>query len=742
MNEMLDMARREEESNDGERGVTIDLLRLLHSRDSLDELMVDVGGLLQRWTGCEAVGIRVVQGDGSYPYVETRGYRADILNSDTGLSPERNSDGACWTEEGSMNLLEYWGSAIVRDDADSSRPYVTKRGSICVNELGTLQTGVDWPENVCNRCGEAGYESVAIIPVRHGTDTLGLLELESRAEAAFPEDKITLLERLAQNLAIGLDHRKTARKLAEKETQLETIVENAPMVMALLNSSGEIQLINSRGEQYVNESSEDLRGQLLCEAFRCEKTLESEISAPNVDACGHCPVCRAVTETIVEGKEIETDEVEFTFVRGDGEITRTMEGYTAPVQVENEGCALLVLHDVTEKRQVENDLTSSLEQLREMQEQVIDQERQKALSTMSSGIAHDFNNALTSIMAFAEVLTEDLQEIDGARGDLEYVELIKNCAADAADSVRRLKDFYRPWEGENQTPVDVNDVVEHCVSATQPRWCQQAEVNGKHIEVEKQLTTVPPVRGNELELHEMLTNLIFNSVEAIEEQGRIVIRTYAGDDEVILEVEDTGCGMTDEVLARCMEPFYTRNKDEGTGLGLSTTERVVNRHGGEMNIRSEDKRGTLVRIRFPAAGGEESDPIKGDSEARRQKQGKILLIEDKEEQREALADLLSARGYSVTTMPDGGQGIREFQEGEYNAVVLDRAMPGMNGDECAREIKGVAPSVPVLMLSGFGDLMEAKGDIPECVDLLLSKPTTGDELGEAVARLIEGEEQS
>ncbi|MFW5915220.1 MAG: response regulator, partial [Planctomycetota bacterium] len=185
---------------------------------------------------------------------------------------------------------------------------------------------------------------------------------------------------------------------------------------------------------------------------------------------------------------------------------------------------------------------------------------------------------------------------------------------------------------------------------------------------------------------------------------------------------------------RCLEPFYTTKQETGTGLGLSTVAGIVKRHEGQIEIRSEAGEGTTFRIILPTAErveAEETEQTEEDSQSL-----KILVVEDAPEQLELIKEYLRMDDHQVNTAPDGQKGLTRFMDGYYDLVITDRSMPELNGDQLAREIKKEAPEKPVIMMTGFGDMMDAAEEKVEEVDMVLSKPVTLDKLREAIAAIM------
>jgi signal transduction histidine kinase len=184
---------------------------------------------------------------------------------------------------------------------------------------------------------------------------------------------------------------------------------------------------------------------------------------------------------------------------------------------------------------------------------------------------------------------------------LEYLGIINTAGRDAAEVVSRLRDFYRPRSDSDLfEPLDLNQIVNEAVLLTKPKWKPQSSDDGKPVSVKMELGEIAPISGNAAELREMLTNLIFNATDAMPKGGVITLRTSQPNSaEVALEVEDTGSGMTAEVRARCLDPFFTTKGDEGTGLGLAMVLGIVQRHRASIDIQSQPGEGTTFSITLP-----------------------------------------------------------------------------------------------------------------------------------------------
>jgi CheY-like chemotaxis protein len=211
--------------------------------------------------------------------------------------------------------------------------------------------------------------------------------------------------------------------------------------------------------------------------------------------------------------------------------------------------------------------------------------------------------------------------------------------------------------------------------------------------------------------------------------GTITLRTRRAGDSAVLEISDTGTGMTDDVRRRCLEPFFSTKGERGTGLGLSMVFGIIQRHSGSVDIRSELGVGTTFAIKLPLQDAVET---KTSSAPPALKQSlRVLVVDDEAPVRESLLAILSADHHEVEVAVDGSDGLRRFLAGKFDVVVTDKAMPGMSGDQLASAIKKAAPQTPIILLTGFGLFLD-KEDFPD-VDILASKPIRIPALRDALA---------
>ena len=391
-------------------------------------------------------------------------------------------------------------------------------------------------------------------------------------------------------------------------------------------------------------------------------------------------------------------------------------------------------------------LQQAYDDLRQSQHTVMQQERLRALGQMASGIAHDINNAISPVSLYTESLLE--REPNLSERTRNYLTTIQRAIEDVARTVARMREFYRDRDAQlTLERVEINRAVQQVVELTKPRWSDLPQERGAMVDLQTYLTdSLPDIMGAEHEIRDALTNLIFNAVDAMPSGGTLSVRTRRatvadGETRVLIEVTDTGVGMTEDTRRRCLEPFYTTKGERGTGLGLAMVYGMIQRHSAELEIDSEPGKGTTVRLNFPAFTSSVVTAPKVRSAAKATRQLRILLVDDDPLLIKSLQDTLQEDGHLVTATHGGHEGIEAFtaatKRGEcFDIVVTDLGMPHVDGRKVATSVKGVSPKTPVVLLTGWGQRLIATNDAPAHVDKVLAKPPRLHELRAALAELV------
>jgi signal transduction histidine kinase len=390
-------------------------------------------------------------------------------------------------------------------------------------------------------------------------------------------------------------------------------------------------------------------------------------------------------------------------------------------------------------------LNRAYEDLRQSQQSVMQNERLRALGQMASGIAHDINNAISPVSLYTELLLQKEKGLsEEGRGRLGTMQ---RAIEDVAGTIERMREFYRPRESaRNFTKVDINALIGQVVELTEPRWRAVPQQRGIVVDLKKDFATGKlEIFGDEVELRDALTNLIFNAVDAMPDGGELTLKTRArhgdGTPGIVVEVIDTGIGMDEETRRRCIEPFFTTKGERGTGLGLASVYGMLQRHDAEFDIDSVRGRGTTVRMIFPGISARASVARGAAPTLAVRRNLRILVVDDDPILSRSLEDALQADSHNVELAAGGQTGIEIFEAAmkagrHFDLVITDLGMPRVDGRKVAEAVKAASPRTPIILLTGWGQRLLDEGDIPPNIDRVLSKPPRLQQLRTAIAELV------
>jgi PAS domain S-box-containing protein len=390
------------------------------------------------------------------------------------------------------------------------------------------------------------------------------------------------------------------------------------------------------------------------------------------------------------------------------------------------------------------DRLHAVEALRQRDDQLRQSQKMEAVGRLAGGIAHDFSNVLTVIMGACERLQDRVGSVPGAAADIESV--LRNSER-AASLTRQLLAFSRQQTLAPQ-PLDVNVLVRKATHLLK-------RLIGEHIELAIDVPhQVMAVEADPTQLEQVLMNLAINARDAMPDGGslRITVKTAKVDtpfarshppmvagDFVLLEVTDTGTGMTPETKARCFEPFFTtKAPTQGTGLGLSTVYGIVKQSGGYIWIESEPGRGTTFCIFLPPTSAKPVQTEQPKPTAQTPvKAATILLAEDEDDVRTLLCELLESHGHRVLEANSPAQAVvvSGAYRGNIDLLLTDVVMPGGTGRDLARLLLAKRPDIKVLYISGYPE-HGSPGRVLESGAPFLPKPFTRDLLLAKLAEVL------
>ena len=497
--------------------------------------------------------------------------------------------------------------------------------------------------------------------------------------------------------------------------RLRSILEQTPVGIVVADApSGEIR--------FANPEAEYLMGHNLAEGGA-----RDGLPYGPVDEHGkrrsieNLPLMRAVR------RGYRTDRMVMRYRRPDGSVVM-FEVAAAPIRDADGRIvqAVATFHDVTAKMKAEEALRQS--------------QRMEGIGQLTGGVAHDFNNVLTAVLGSLQLASRRVTD-ERAR---QLIDNAVQAAERGAKLTSQLLAFSRRQRLE-PLAVDLNAMIERMGGLF-------SSTLGGTVKVEKELAQdLPPALADPAQLELALLNLALNARDAMPQGGVLRLSTAlttlssqrtASEPEpgryIALAVQDTGPGMTEEVMERAFEPFFTTKPlGKGSGLGLSQVLGLAKQLGGGVRLDAEPGAGARVTVYLPISAGKDSaQPVGPPADPPRAAPGaRVMVVDDDEDVRRFIVDLLEDSGYAVTAAVDGPSGLERLaQEGPFDLLLLDFAMPGMTGSEVARTVRGSNAEQPILMMTGY---LEHEAVLSELgAQPMLQKPFDPSELLFRVAAMI------
>jgi len=542
-------------------------------------------------------------------------------------------------------------------------------------------------------------------------------ELERRVE-----ERTLDLSRSNELLTKQIEERKQAEEtLCESEARFRLLFENSPDAIFVESTKGYVLDVNPTACQLHGLERKELIGKHVIELVPPGEKEQVSQDFPKL-ARGELDGVEGYSTT-VDGRSIP------------------VELRTRPIVYSGKPAVLLLVRDITRRKQAE-------EALRKSEEQLLHSSKMEAVGRLAGGMAHDFNNLMTAVTCYSELLLDRLRGNTSVCNDIEE---IKKAGERAASLTRQLLAFSRRQIMEQEV-LDVNTVV-----AEMERMLRR--LIGEDIEVNRVREDGPVrVKADRGQIEQVIMNMAINAKDAMPSGGRLTIKTetvvlneyyYRDNAEarpgnyVCLSVDDTGAGMSEGIIQNIFEPFFTtKGVGKGTGLGLSVAYGIIKQHEGWISVASEPGRGTSFKVYLPLFSERSEEEAKetihlGDLRGNGER---ILVVEDEEGVREMTLKALSESGYTVleaSTVKEA-MGIFEREKGEFHLIFSDVVLPDESGIRLIDRLLALKPGLPVILSSGYMDDKLQWPVIKEKGFRFLQKPYTLSNLLRAVKEAMEG----
>ncbi len=709
---LRDVTERKEAEK--QRELVTMILEILNGPNDAPSVIRRVLFLLKEHTAIDAIGLRLRR-EGDFPYAEAIGFPEDFLEAE-GFLCGRDESREIVIDNVGAPRLECLCGRIIRGWTDPSLPFFTKAGSFWTNSIAGLPASLKeaLQERTRPCCMSEGYESMALIPLRSREEIIGLLQLNDRRPDRFTPEMIEFLEGVAGSIGMALARKEAEERIYASERKYRSIFENA--IEGIFQSTPEGKLISvnpalARIHRY--ESAEEMMREVDDIGKKLWVSREDRVRYRNL----------IKEEGVVRAFETEQ-------YRKDGTVY--WASITTHAARDQEGKILYyegIIQDITERKELEGQLQQN--------------QKMEAIGTLSAGIAHDFNNILTAILGFAELGFEDAATGSKAKRHLGRV---LNAAQRGKDLVTQILSFSRKGE-EELKPIVLAPVVKESVKMLRASL-------PKTIKILEDITAEPSTAlADSTQIQQIIMNLGTNAAHAMWQRGGLMTVdlscvTVTPDETpeaglapglyLKLSVGDTGIGMDRDILERVFDPFFTTKKrGEGTGLGLWVVQVIVKNHKGAITVKSTPGEGSIFEVFLPRTSGqvlpEKEQPLsvlKG--------HGRLLIVDDEADLVELEKEMVERLGYSATTVCESVAALALFKENpdNYDLVLTDQTMPDMMGIELARKLVSVRPDIPVVLVTGYRDVVDAESAREAGVKVVVGKPMTRAEIGLTIRQLL------
>lgn len=488
------------------------------------------------------------------------------------------------------------------------------------------------------------------------------------------------------------------RQLYSTKSYLEKIIHNAPVAIAVVDQSGEVQLANTVFAEILGTNTEELVGRNLIRWISggsMAETLRAGLALP-------------------PGETLRQDKVKRQTATGQDQTLSVI--LTSLRTTNGAGNDLLIIaDDVSERVRLESEtmiyyrqLESAYKELRNAQEQLVQAGKMSAVGQLAGGVAHEFNNLLVGIRGYAELAAS----LDNAAEIKKCLSTILKSSDRARDITRNLLSFSRRSDHETEQ-ADIQAVLEETLDLV------QRQLDRSEVDLIRDFRSVPQLELVIGDIQQVFLNMVINAVQAMPHGGQLRIGTRQVGHEVLVEFADTGEGIKPENMPHIFEPFFTTKgaygdgTQKGTGLGLSTSYRIVQDHHGHIDVASEPGQGTTFTVHLPLnlTQGATPAPVLEDDELPEgvipssppgalAEDEPILVVDDEEIIRSLMQELISSMGITVVTAASGEEAVSLVRQQHFKMAFLDVMMPGISGVEALRRMREIDPRLIAIMVTG------------------------------------------
>ncbi|BCO10023.1 hypothetical protein GF1_23990 [Desulfolithobacter dissulfuricans] len=519
-----------------------------------------------------------------------------------------------------------------------------------------------------------------------------------------------------------LDLEQANKGLRESEAKYRDLINNASDAVVVFEKTGTIHFVNPSFYEMTGYTADEVK-----------KLHFSDLIHPrDLKMCSENFRKRMAGEDIPRNYELR--------IRSKSGKTIYIDNNASTIKKEGRITGILsIMRNITARKRAE-------EEKEKLKTQLLHMQKQEALGTLAGGIAHDFNNILTAILGYATLVRDSLPENGRAQRDLGQV---LKAGERAKNLVQQILTFSRQAEQECH-PVQVHLIVKEALKLL------RASIP-KTIEIRQRICTEDTtILADPTKIHQVMMNLCTNAYQAMRDHGGVLevrLEPVAVNADLVrmnpelktgpylrLTVSDTGHGMDDATLRRIFEPYFsTKKKQGGTGLGLAVVHGIVSGLGGTISVESKLETGTTFHVYFPLAdqaetskGFPDPEPVPGGTES-------ILYVDDEQPIAHLGQRMLESLGYDVTSCTSSVEALDIFSRrpDKFDLVITDQTMPTMTGVDLAMELMRIRPEIPVILYTGFDEMVTPELARQIGIQKLMMKPVAKNELASVIRKILD-----
>jgi PAS domain S-box-containing protein len=573
------------------------------------------------------------------------------------------------------------------------------------------------------------YNTALAVPLQIGSHRVGALFVLHLPDLPPSSDVPGCLDILSPVAALILrnaqlhdsreaDMHGCTRELANSEERFRSLALVAPVGIFRLNADGKFIFTNDRWRRIVGLSAEDASME------EWSQTLHPDDRARVMEAWHEA---KAVFETFCS---------EYRILRSDGEVVWVIGEAVPELDASGVVCGYIgTITDITERRRLENRLQQA--------------QRMEAIGTLAGGIAHDFNNVLSAVMGYADMAYDEAPEGSLIRSNLEQVLMAANRAKELTKQILVFSRKAESKPEQDRSGIQIGLIVEEALKLLRATLPTTIEIRQNLKASPDSLVAIDPTQ-----LHQVLMNLCTNASHAMRENGGILevglTEVEFGPEEAAVDpdlepgayleltVSDTGHGMDRATIGKIFDPFFTtKPQGEGTGMGLSVVHGIVKSHGGAIKVYSEPGQGSVFHVHLPKIDQAAPAVCVGHADIPTGN-GRILLVDDEKSLTELGQRILERLGYQVVALTSSVEALDVFRaapEG-FDLVITDYTMPQMTGAVLAEEIKRIRPDMPIILCTGFSEMITKEKAESMGARAFIMKPLSMGEMARIVSDVL------